>query len=216
MRVRLFLAIAVTLMLSPILFSAPTVRVPASPMADLFPLIASETLKGLVIGFMGRMFFLALEFLVSAASMFMGLGNFPGMPAEGIEPVPALVSLVMMTATVMIFLTDLHVQVLAALLDSYEVSPIGEFQLANAPLYDITDKLSQATFIAMQATAPFLVYAVIVNLAIGLANRLTPQIPAYFISLPLVLAGGLLLLFFVLDDMFGVFLDGFTDWLTNG
>jgi flagellar biosynthetic protein FliR len=217
-RVRLFVALGVTFALAPILMTIPG-AVPAAKEpapAILLGLAASELLKGLAIGLMARMFFLAFEFLATALTQFAGLGNFPGVPAEGREPVPALVSLIMLTATVLIFASGLHVQALAAVVDSYAVSPIGAAVSARGLLDDLAGKLSAATFLSLQAISPFAVYAVVVNLAIGLINRMTPQIPAYFISLPLVLIGGLFLLFFVMDRMFLVFVSGFADWLING
>ncbi len=218
MRVRLLLAIGATLALAPMLLEAEGAAPPASvpPPPRLLAILAGELLKGLAIGLMGRMFFLALEFLASAAAMFAGMGNFPGMPAEGSEPVPALVSLISLTAVALVFFSGLHMQAIAAIVESYAVSPVGAAVAPADHLSGLAQKLSDATFLAMQAISPFIVYAVVANLAIGLVNRLTPQIPAYFISLPAVMIGGLFLLYFTLDEMFGVFVSGFADWLTNG
>ncbi len=216
--VRLLLAIGVTAALTPILLQAEgAVPPPAEPSpGELLTLVWVELLKGLALGLMGRMFFLAFEFLATALTQFIGMGNFPGMPAEGQEPVPALVSLIMVAATVLVFATGLHMQALSAVVESYAVSPVGVPGDVGGHLRDLADRLSRATFLSLQAIAPFMVYAVVANLAIGLVNRMTPQIPAYFISLPLIMIGGLFLLFFVVDEMFGVFIAGFADWLVNG
>lgn len=219
LRVRLFLAVAVTAALTPMLLQLPAARPlvigEATPGTLLF-LVAGELLKGVTIGLMARLILLALDFMMTAVTMYIGLGNFPGAPAEGLEPVPPLVALISLTATVLIFATGLHAQALVAVVESYAVSPVGTIMNAADSLSDIVDKLAFGTWLAFQATAPFLVYAVIVNLAVGLVNRLTPQIPAYFISLPAIMIGGLLLLFFVMDEMTGVFMQGFADWLFNG
>ena len=53
------------------------------------------------------------------------------------------------------------------------------------------DDLAAAFVVSLRVASPFIVFAVIVNVAIGLVNRLTPQIPVYFISGPFVIAGGL-------------------------
>ena len=45
--------------------------------------------------------------------------------------------------------------------------------------------LSPSAFIlALQISSPFIVYALIINLMVGIANKLIPQIPVYFISRP--------------------------------
>ena len=42
-------------------------------------------------------------------------------------------------------------------------------------------------------------------------DGLVPQIPVYFISLPFVITGGLLLLYFAVPTMLSLFADGFVD-----
>ncbi len=220
LQVRLFLAVAVTYALAPLLLGVPGAAPPddlgkMAP-AQLLYYAFAEVLKGLAIGLVARIYLLMFEFMLSAVTMYIGMGNFPGAPAEGTDPVPALVTFVTLAATALVFITGLHVQVLAAIVESYGVSPVGGLAAMDMQLSELVGQLSRATWVAFQATAPFLLYAVIVNLAIGLVNRLTPQIPAYFISLPMVLLGGLLLLLFAIGGMLEVFLSGFAGWLLEG
>ena len=55
----------------------------------------------------------------------------------------------------------------------------------------------------------------VINLAVGLINKLTPQIPVYFISLPFVIAGGLLIAYFSAEDSLRLFMMGFERWVTT-
>jgi flagellar biosynthetic protein FliR len=57
--------------------------------------------------------------------------------------------------------------------------------------------------------SPFVAYAILVNLTIGFVNKLVPQIPVYFISLPFVIAGGLIIFYFAAGSMLALFADGF-------
>ena len=50
---------------------------------------------------------------------------------------------------------------------------------------------------------------ILINLTIGFVNKLTPQIPVYFISLPFVIAGGLVIFYFAIGTMLSLFADGF-------
>ena len=79
----------------------------------------------------------------------------------------------------------------------------------------LVDHLSQAFTLALRIASPFVIYAVIVNLAVGLANKLTPTIPVYFISLPFVLFGGLLLLYLTSREMVLQFNIAFAAWLAG-
>ncbi len=51
---------------------------------------------------------------------------------------------------------------------------------------------------------------------IGITNRLTLQIPVYFISMPLIIIGVLYFLFVVISDFMRIFLDGYFNWLQYG
>ena len=53
------------------------------------------------------------------------------------------------------------------------------------------------------------------NFSFGLVNKMTPQIPVYFISLPFLIAGGLFLTYSILIQMLPTFLKGFSDWLAR-
>jgi flagellar biosynthesis protein FliR len=88
-------------------------------------------------------------------------------------------------------------------------SPRIDLHDAQSALTDLTDTLSQAFFVMIRLGSPFIAYAILVNLAVGLINKLTPQIPIYFISLPFVIAGGLLLLYFGIGTLLSLTADGF-------
>ena len=215
-QVRLFIAIAVTLALSPLLVPVLRAALPALPADTVFALLVSESIIGILIGIMGRLFFLALQFMASAAAMYIGLGNMPGAHLEDVEPLPAFATLITLTATLLFFLTDQHWEVLRALLASYSALPITEPFAIEFSLAKLTDAASSAFILALQITSPFIVYTLIINIMVGIANKLTPQIPVYFISIPFVLAGGFLLLYFTIGESLRIFTMGFMGWLARG
>ncbi len=86
----------------------------------------------------------------------------------------------------------------------------------QAALVDLSDTLSQAFLVMIRLGSPFVAYAILVNLAVGFINKLTPQIPIYFISLPFVIAGGLLLLYFGIATFLRLFVDGFLPTTIGG
>lgn len=214
--VRLFIAIAVTLSLSPLLLPVLRAALPQVPADTVVVLLVSESAIGILIGMMGRMFFLALQFMATAAAMYIGLGNMPGSPIEDVEATPAFATLITLTATLLFFLTDQHWEVLRALLASYSALPITEPFAIEFSLAKLTEAASSAFLLALQISAPFIVYALVINLMVGIANKLTPQIPVYFISIPMVLAGGFFLLYFTIGESLRVFMMGFMGWLARG
>jgi flagellar biosynthetic protein FliR len=49
-----------------------------------------------------------------------------------------------------------------------------------------------------------------------LANKLTPQISIFFISMPFTLMGGIVLLYFVSKQYLDLFMRAFSSWLVAG
>jgi flagellar biosynthesis protein FliR len=214
-QIRLFIALAVTLALTPLLLSTINGAVPNPQPAVVLRLVFAETLTGVLIGLIGRLFYMALQFMAVGAAQLAGF-NALGAPIEDAEPVPALATFITLTATVLLFATDQHWEVLRALLASYTVLPVNESVAPELGLARVADAFSSTFILALQISSPFIVYALIINLMVGIANKLVPQIPVYFISMPFVLAGGLLLLYFTIGEALRLFMAGFIGWLGAG
>jgi flagellar biosynthetic protein FliR len=214
--VRLFIAVSVTLALTPLLLATINSAVPNPQPAAALQLIFSETLTGMLIGLIGRLFYLALQFMATAAAQLVGFNPVGGAPVEDTEALPPLATFITLTATVLFFATDQHWEVIRALLASYAVLPVNEPTAAALSLARLADAFSTTFILAVRICSPFIVYALIINLMVGIANKLVPQIPVYFISMPFVLAGGLLLLYFTIGEALRLFMDGFITWLSNG
>jgi flagellar biosynthetic protein FliR len=181
----------------------------------LLRLIFSETLIGVLIGFLGRMFYMALQFMAVGAAQLAGFSAL-GTPIDDTEPVPELATFITLTATVLLFATDQHWEILRAILASYTVLPVSEPIATELALARVADAFSATFILALRITSPFIVYALIINLMVGIANKLVPQIPVYFIAMPFILAGGLFLLYFTIGEALRLFMAAFIAWLTTG
>lgn len=213
---RLFIAISVTLALAPLLLPQLTASIAElSPQLVLY-LMLSEVTIGILIGLMGRMFFFALEFMGTAIASLVSFSNVPGIPIESAEPNQTLAAFITFTATILFFLTDLHWEVLRGLIASYRVLPVTAGYDAQFGLIQFTDAITQAFYLALQISGPFIIYSIAINLLFGIINKLTPQIAVYFISLPFVIFGGLFVLYFTIGEFLRVFIEGYGRWLTTG
>jgi flagellar biosynthesis protein FliR len=215
-QVRLFMALAATLALAPMLLD----KVPHAALGDdpvvALRYIGTELLVGFSIGFLGRLFFLALETLAVAAATGLGLANAFGIEIDQGETLPPLASFISISATALIFFMNLHWEVLRGLAASYNAVPISDVFHPGFSLRQIAPLAGTTFKIALRVCSPFLIYALIVNFAISLINRLTPQIAIFYISTPFVIGGGMLLLYFVLKSTLLEFMIGFSTWLTTG
>jgi flagellar biosynthesis protein FliR len=216
-RIRLFIALAITLSLTPLLLN----RIPQRALGDepvtTLRFILSELCVGLSIGLLSRLFLVALETMAVASATGLGLANVFGSQFDQNDAaLPPLASFITISATALIFVTDLHWEILRGILASYDAAPVtGSFYLGLS-LRQLASLLASTFRIALQICSPFIVYAIIVNLAVSIINRLTPQIAIFYISAPFVIAGGLVLLYFTIKASLLGFMIGFSSWLTNG
>ena len=215
-RVRLFIALSVSLALAPLLADNVQQSLPDEQLGTVARYIGAELLTGAFIGFLGRAFLAALETLTTLVSMAIGLSNMPGMPIDGTDSLPPVASLFTVTATAMVFITNQHWEILRGLVASYEAIPVGQPLAAVTSLEQFAAQMGKTFILALRVCSPFVVYTIVVNLAVGLVNKLTPQIPVYFISLPFVIAGGLYFLYLVIAEAIMIFLDGYFTWLQIG
>ncbi|MBV8473442.1 MAG: flagellar biosynthetic protein FliR, partial [Hyphomicrobiales bacterium] len=82
MQVRLFVAVATTLSLAPILIDQAALKAVNADPIPLLRLIVVEALVGGLIGLLGRMFYLALEAMATGASTMLGMANPFGVQLE--------------------------------------------------------------------------------------------------------------------------------------
>jgi flagellar biosynthesis protein FliR len=99
--------------------------------------------------------------------------------------------------------------VIVSLTSSYDFMPLGLAFDSQLALVSLTDTLLASFRLVLQLSSPFIIYGLVFNLSVGLVNKLAPQIPVYFISLPFLIAGGLLLIYFGSGDFFRLFAAGF-------
>jgi len=215
-QIRLFVALAVTLALTPLLLERiPSAALGGDPILTL-RLIAVETLVGGMIGFLARIFFFALETLASVAAQMLGFANPFGMQVEAGDTLAPLATLISLAAITLLFVTDLHWELLRGLVASYDVVPVGADFDSRLALRQVADALVESFRLTLRIASPYVIYALIVNLALALVNRLTPQVQIVFVAAPFVAAGGLALLYFTLRPAIEAFLMGFAAWLSTG
>jgi flagellar biosynthetic protein FliR len=215
-QVRLFMALAVTLSLTPLLIGHLPIKALSDEPLIALRYIVVELLVGATIGMLGRLFLLALETMATAMALSVGLSNPFGVVGEENEPLPPLVTFVTMAATALLFITDLHWEVFRGIAASYDAIPVKENFDINFSVINISRILTEAFKVCLRITAPFILYAMITQLTISIINRLTPQISIYFISTPFLICGGLFLTYLTIKSYLDQFFLGFSSWLQLG
>lgn len=181
---------------------------PPEQTAQLALLLAREALIGLYIGAGARILFAALQALGAFIANVTSLSSALAAGDTGYEGSTAITSLLTMAGLALLFATDSHHLMLRGLFLSYELIPAGWL-----PLSDLTGQIARLVarsfYIAALMGAPFFLLAVVLNLGLGLANRVMPSMPVFFVAGPVNIALGLGLLMLASPAIIAWFSDDF-------
>lgn len=195
-RVRLVLALSITL----IIFTIIRTTLPAIPdnVIVLGLLIFMEIVIGLLIGLSIRLLISALHTAGAVIAMQSGLAL-----AQAFDPVQGSQSAIIATfmtlmGVTLIFITDLHHLMIAAMHDSYTLFPIGGKININDFAELMVRTVSGSFRLGIQIASPFIVYALVFNMGLGILARLMPQFQVFFIGMPLNITFSFVILIIVL------------------
>lgn len=185
-RVRLVLAIGLTLLVAPAAFPYFAGSVPA------LSLLLSETVIGLAFGMALRLMIFALQVTGSVAAQATSLAQIFG--NASVEPQPAIGHVLLMGGLALATLTGLHVQIVAALVGTYEVFPPGTgMQPGDLAEWGV-DRVARVFTLGFTLAAPFVITAMLYNLALGVINKAMPQLMVALVGAPAITGAGLALL----------------------
>lgn len=189
-RVRLVVALAFTLVV------LPAVQEEIAPLhaggTVAGPVFATEVLAGLALGAILRIMVLALQIAGTIAAQATSLSQLFGGGAG--EPQPAIGHLMTWGGLALAVMLGLHVTLAAALIESYEAMPAGQFPGAESIRLWGVAGVAHGFALAFTLAAPFVLAGLVYNVALGAINRAMPQLMVAFVGAPALTAGGLLLL----------------------
>lgn len=170
-------------------------------------MLGQELLVGVVLGLTARLTVSALQVAGAVIAQQMGLGFVTAVdPTQGQQNVIVGNFLTILGIT-LVFATDLHYLVIAALNDSYRLFAPGAVFLAGDIAALFTKTVGAAFKVGIQLSAPFLVFGLLFNLGLGILSRLMPQMQVYFVGMPLSILLGFLILLLVVSAMMGTFIE---------
>lgn len=193
-RFRLSIAVMLSFTISPLVGSEVGAALNVSRGALPIRLVIDETVVGIFMGLLSRLLFAALQFAGAFVAALLGLMAPASGPLDEGDPLPPPADLIVLSAIVLLFANGLHLELLAAILGSYSGWPPGhglEAGLALERLLEVTEVAFKA---AVGLISPLLVVVLLVNLALGIANRIAPMLPLQFLGAPLIAHVGLMVL----------------------
>lgn len=209
LRFRLLVALVLSAALAP---ATPVDAVTIDSPLLLVPLLAMEVTLGIWIGVTARIVMSALQFVGYQIGLIAGLANAFAPETGAFQGSTMIADALMMAGVALIFASDLHHLVIAALLMSYDIFPLGQIMPGDLA-EQIVKAVGASFYIGFALTVPFHVMGLVLNLGMGLANRMMPALPVFFVATPVLVAAGLFVLIVSAPSILEGFLDRFAAWL---
>lgn len=201
--IRLGLGLGLVLLMFPLL--APGMPAPPDAAGEAVRLILLEVIVGLWIGGLARLVVIAMAVAGQAIALLLGL-------AQAMVPDPALGAmgtatgrLLSLAAVVVVLGTGLYVIPLQALIESYQVLPVGDPFPAGAGAEALAVAAGESLALSLRLSAPFVLAAIVINVALGLLARIAPQVQVYFVAVPGQILAGIALLAVIMPPLLGAF-----------
>ena len=196
-RIRLYFAVAITVVLVPGLPPMPAVN--ALDLSALM-LIAEQILIGSLLGFSLQLFFQAFVIAGQIISVQMGMG-FASMvdPTNGVSAA-VIGQFLTMLVTLLFLSMNGHLVVFEVLTESFTTLPVGGGLMTNH-YWEIANKLGWVLGAALLLVLPAITALLVVNIAFGVMTRAAPQLNIFSIGFPLTLVLGMGIFWIGLADI---------------
>jgi flagellar biosynthetic protein FliR len=160
----------------------------------LIVLSIKEAITGLVIGFMLQFVFWGVSYAGTLIGFDMGLTMAEVFNPSADESNNIIGEFLYYGALMMFFMINGHHYIISSLKHSFSVIPLGKFTLTK-PVYDLIVVYSASVFvIAVKIASPIMVSFFLVSIAEGILARIIPNMQVFFVTQPLKIGVGILLL----------------------
>lgn len=191
-RVRLMFAFAVSfLLLEPLAARLP---MPPETISGLAHLISYEVVIGIFFGTLMRLLVSVLETAGMIISVQSGLSNAtvlnPTLAAQ--SPLPS--AFLAIAGLTMLFVTGLDHLLIRSIVALYDVFPAGGDLMPGDMTQVMIQAVNKSFVIGTELAMPFFIIGLLMFVALGLMQKLMPQVQLFLVVLPVQIWGGLTLL----------------------
>lgn len=208
-RARLLLALALCLLLLPIL--GP--QLPSLPdnLSVMALLIVFEVMVGVFLGLLVRVMVLTLEFAGQIIALQLGIGNAFAFNPSAASQSSLIGSIFGLLGIMLVFATNLHHYLLTGLVQSYALMPATAAPMLEGMSQAMVQAVKISFAAAVMMAAPFFVLGTLLQGALGILSRLQPTLQVFFIALPLQILLGFAIFGILLGSMMAFWLEQTAD-----
>ncbi|GAB4259084.1 MAG: flagellar biosynthetic protein FliR [Methylomicrobium sp.] len=208
-RIRLIIAVALTLVVMPLL--------PPLPSVEMFSyagivVAMQQMLIGLVSGFIVQLVFGIVVFAGQGIAYSMGLGFASMVDPENGQQIPVLAQFYIILTTLIFLMMDGHLLLIRMVLDSFKTVPIALDGLDRVDIWSVIAWSGRLFASGLLLALPVMASLLLVNISFGVAARAAPQLNIFSVGFPATLMLGMVLIWLTLPNL----LDSFSGVLSEG
>ncbi len=179
--------IGFALFVSGLLFvSVPELNVSYSGVYDYTVIVLKEGITGLLIGLAANICSSIVLFSGRLIDMEVGLAMANLMDPTTREQASITGTMYSNGIMMLLILSDMHIFILRAMTDSYEVIPVGEMILDHEGLYEaIVTYLTDYMVIAFRIVLPVFICIMMLNVILGIMAKVSPQMNMFSVGFQL-------------------------------
>ena len=189
-RVKLGLGIIITFVIAP---SLPVVEVPIFSAAALW-LALQQILIRIALGFTLQFPFAAIRYCGELTGLQMALSFATFVDPGSNLNMPILARIMDMLALLLFLVFNGHLWLISLLVDTFHTLPIGGEPINSNAFLALTRAGGMIFLNGLMLALPIITLLLTVNLALGMLNRMTPQLSVFVIGFPITLTVGILLM----------------------
>ncbi len=178
-----------------IIFQVSGTNIQYSTVIEYAILIMKEALTGLIIGFFTNVSYYILNFAGQLMDMEIGFSM-----ANEFDPITRIESsitsnLYSYSVILMLLVTDMHLYILKAFADTFQIIPLGEAHIKSNMYLLMVDFIKNYFIIGFRIVLPVFAAMLIVNTILAILAKIAPQMNMFVIGFQIKIFTGLLILF---------------------
>tara|TARA_B100001123_G_C15345850_1_gene1037116 strand:+ start:22302 stop:23099 length:798 start_codon:yes stop_codon:yes gene_type:complete len=173
-------------------------------------LMVKEVIIGMIIGFGGRLIFEGFSIAGGIVGLQMGMGIVNVMDPTSREQTPIITQFWLPMMILFLFLVDGHHFLIETLFGNFQLIPLGMGELSHQAGESVVRGGTKIYEIGIRFAAPSMAFLFLIDAGVGFMARTMPQLNVFFITLPLKIFSGLVILI-VSINIFQILFDSVYD-----
>ncbi len=166
--------------------------------AEGIMIILIQLVIGILLGFTLQFMLVTVRYIGELIGMQMGLSFAMFVDPSGGPHMPVISRFLNLIFTLLLFSFNTHLWFIYLLVDSFNVIPISSIPLSKEGIWMTIQAAGFIFSYGLLFSLPVIFILLMINIALGILNRMTPQLSVFVVGFPITLLCGVTIILFIL------------------